>query len=121
NRLYRTGDLARYRPDGQIECLGRIDHQIKVRGFRIELGEIEATLMRHPAVRDAVVATWEDQARDKLLTAYVVPQRQGSGMAGPASAPVEQSAHIAQWQLVWDETYRQPAAQLDPEFNIVGW
>src|SRR5688572_29604227 len=50
-RLYRTGDLARYRDDGEIEFLGRIDHQVKVRGFRIELGEIEAQLLAHRAVR----------------------------------------------------------------------
>ncbi|KVO65847.1 non-ribosomal peptide synthetase [Burkholderia ubonensis] len=55
-RLYRTGDLARYRADGNIEFLGRIDHQIKLRGLRIELGEIEATLASHPWVDAAVVA-----------------------------------------------------------------
>ena len=50
-RLYRTGDLARYLPDGKIEFLGRMDHQVKVRGHRIELGEIEAVLSRHAGVR----------------------------------------------------------------------
>ncbi|MDP9587245.1 UNVERIFIED_ORG: amino acid adenylation domain-containing protein [Burkholderia contaminans] len=55
-RLYRTGDLARYRPDGNIEFLGRIDHQIKLRGLRIEPGEIEAALASHPLVEAAVVA-----------------------------------------------------------------
>ncbi len=59
-RLYRTGDLARYLPDGNIEFLGRIDHQVKVRGFRIELGEIEAALRQHPAVRDAVAVARAD-------------------------------------------------------------
>ncbi|MGH8162034.1 MAG: amino acid adenylation domain-containing protein, partial [Gammaproteobacteria bacterium] len=53
NRIYRTGDLARYRPDGEIEYLGRLDHQVKLRGLRIEPGEIEARLTEHPAVREA--------------------------------------------------------------------
>ncbi|HYG62727.1 MAG TPA: amino acid adenylation domain-containing protein, partial [Thermoanaerobaculia bacterium] len=52
-RLYRTGDLARRLPDGSLDFLGRLDHQVKVRGFRIELGEIEAVLEEHPEVRAA--------------------------------------------------------------------
>jgi amino acid adenylation domain-containing protein len=73
SRLYRTGDLARYRRNGQIEFLGRLDHQIKLRGFRIELGEIEATIGRHPDVAAAVVVIRNDQQGDKRLIAFVVP------------------------------------------------
>ncbi len=75
-RLYRTGDLARYLPDGNIEFLGRIDHQVKIRGFRIEPGEIEMVLRQHPAVRDALVQAYKHESGDKLLAAYVVPEKQ---------------------------------------------
>lgn len=71
SRLYKTGDIGRYRPDGNIEFLGRVDHQVKVRGHRIELGEIETALATHPAVRDNVVIVQEDERNEKRLLAYL--------------------------------------------------
>jgi amino acid adenylation domain-containing protein len=69
-RIYKTGDLARWLPDGNLEYLGRIDHQVKLRGFRIELGEIETVLSQHQAVKEAVVILYE--ANDnKQLVAYL--------------------------------------------------
>ena len=78
-RLYRTGDRARYLPDGNIEFLGRSDHQIKIRGFRIEIGEIESALNEYPAVRESVVVAQDDPAGDKRLVAYVVADEERLG------------------------------------------
>ncbi|WP_229547355.1 non-ribosomal peptide synthetase [Nostoc sp. CHAB 5836] len=77
-RLYKTGDLARYLDNGEIEYLGRIDHQVKIHGFRIELGEIETVLNYHPAVEQAVVILPEDIPGNKRLVAYVVTQNQST-------------------------------------------
>ncbi len=72
-RLYKTGDLARYRPDGNIEFLGRIDNQVKIRGFRIELQEIETVLSQHQCVQETVVIAQENVKSDRRLIAYILP------------------------------------------------
>ena len=82
DRLYKTGDLACYRPDGNIEFLGRIDNQVKIRGFRIELGEIEAVLSQQPAIFQAVVIVQEDIPSDKHLVAYIVLNQEYKSTVG---------------------------------------
>ncbi len=74
-RLYRTGDRGRFLPDGEIECAGRVDHQVKLRGNRVELGEIETALAAHEAVNEIVVILREDQPGDQRLVAYFIPVR----------------------------------------------
>src|SRR5271166_5486518 len=92
-RLYKTGDLCRWLPDGNIEYLGRIDHQVKLRGFRIELGEIESRLAQHTAVKECVVAVREGEVGDKRLVAYVVAKGAAGGGAGVREAL---KAHLKQ-------------------------
>ncbi|HEX6901809.1 MAG TPA: non-ribosomal peptide synthase/polyketide synthase, partial [Thermoanaerobaculia bacterium] len=77
-RLYRTGDLVRFRSDGELEFLGRIDHQVKIRGVRVELGEVEAALLAQPGVREAVAVAREDGFGPARLVAYVT----GEGLDG---------------------------------------
>ncbi|HRI65607.1 MAG TPA: amino acid adenylation domain-containing protein [Polyangium sp.] len=72
SRMYRTGDLCRWRPDGNLEYLGRIDHQVKIRGFRIELGEIETALSKHSAITQCVVVARKDGSTEPRLVAYIV-------------------------------------------------
>ncbi len=77
-RMYRTGDLVRWRPDGNLEYIGRTDHQVKVRGFRVELEEIEHAILQLPYVKDAAVVAHEKQPDTKQLVAYVVFKDKGS-------------------------------------------
>lgn len=75
-RMYRTGDLANWLPNGEIECLGRIDHQVQIRGFRIELGEIEAQLLQIEDLQEAVVLARESEDSQNELCAYIVSEKE---------------------------------------------
>jgi myxalamid-type nonribosomal peptide synthetase MxaA len=97
--LYRTGDLVRYRPDGELDFIGRVDHQVKVKGFRIELGEIETVLTRHPAVEQSVVVARDDAKGLKYLVAYFVPATVppgGNGSPPPAVTTAELRTFLAE-------------------------
>jgi acyl carrier protein len=91
-RLYRTGDLARWLPDGRLEFLGRLDHQVKLRGFRIELGEVETALAALPGVEEAVAMLWRAPAAggeedgDPRLVAWWTAAPHGAAEAATAAA-----------------------------------
>ncbi|MGK5682605.1 amino acid adenylation domain-containing protein [Actinoplanes sp. URMC 104] len=86
-RMYRTGDLARRLPGGDLDVLGRVDHQVKLRGFRIELGEVEAVLAAAPGVTRAVAVVREDRPGDRRLVAYVVGPVDGLRERAAAELP----------------------------------
>ncbi|SHM22317.1 non-ribosomal peptide synthetase [Mucilaginibacter sp. OK098] len=76
DKMYRTGDLGRYKEDGDIVCLGRIDHQVKVRGYRIELEEIEHALINETDIKQAVVIAREDTPGDPRLVGYIILEKE---------------------------------------------
>ncbi|MDG1293374.1 MAG: LLM class flavin-dependent oxidoreductase, partial [Pseudomonadales bacterium] len=129
--IYRTGDLASYRVNGDIEFLGRLDHQVKLRGYRIELGEIESLLNTSEGIKNSVViATESEFDQPQSLIAYVVADK---------TLPQQENSH---WQTIWDEAYDngntavdlvqnredkegaeesiESATSNDPTFNISG-
>jgi len=95
--LYRTGDLGRWLPDGKVEFLGRIDHQVKIRGNRVELREIENHLLRHPAVKEAAVVAREDREGENNLYAFFTANKEIT------------AAHIRQFLLKTLPDYMIPA------------
>lgn len=104
DRLYRTGDRVRYREDGNLDYLGRLDHQAKLRGHRMELGEIEAVLCRHPDVAEAACIIVGDNAGARLVACLRAPEgavidetslrRHAAGALAPIMVPA--SFHILQ-------------------------
>ncbi|RKP38147.1 male sterility protein-domain-containing protein, partial [Dimargaris cristalligena] len=86
-RLYRTGDLGRWLPDGQIQCLGRTDNQIKIRGFRVELDEIDSTILHHPQIRTSATILSHATNGDQVLVSYIVPK-----FTGPSNYTTRESS-----------------------------
>jgi amino acid adenylation domain-containing protein len=110
-RLYKTGDLGRYLPDGNIEFLGREDFQVKIRGHRIELGEIESHLVKHPDIKETVVAAVGESRHDKQLVAYIVPTESDK------TEPVDQAAYGLQ---VMQGVLTDPIERLQFKLNQPG-
>jgi len=104
-KMYRTGDLGKYMPDGDIQCLGRIDNQVKIRGHRIEPAAIEESLLMQNSVKEAVVIAREDLPGDKKLVAYIVPEY------------IEGNSKSPSWQERWEDLYKR-GIQSESELSI---
>jgi amino acid adenylation domain-containing protein len=114
-RLYRTGDRVRRLPDGRLDFLGRIDHQVKVRGFRIELGEIEAALAACSGVREAVVTLRGDLPGGPGLVAYVVPTDEVPVAPAALAAALRQTLPEYMVPAAWQTL---PALPLTPNGKV---
>ncbi len=93
-KMYRTGDVGRFLKNGEIEFLGRADHQVKIRGHRVELGEIESQLSRQENISQAVVIAREDQPGNQQLVAYVI-------------APLVNENNTKEWISTWKTALKE--------------
>ena len=118
-RLYRTGDRVRFLANGDLDFLGRTDHQVKVRGYRIELEEIEGALREYPGLHDAAAIAREDAPGDRRLVAYVTPSRSIAAVDEPAERELSAEL-VSHWRRLYDDLYAD-GAPADATFNITGW
>ncbi|MEZ4361976.1 MAG: amino acid adenylation domain-containing protein [Kofleriaceae bacterium] len=117
-RMYRTGDLVRYRRDGELEFLGRVDHQVKLRGFRIELGEIEAALLAVAPLQYAAAVVRHDPPSEPRLVAYLVPRAGRPGDLDEAALRRALEARLPAYMVpsafvTLTELPRTPSGKLD--------
>lgn len=94
--IYKTGDIGRFNKNGNLECTGRSDFQVKVRGFRIELGEIETAINQIPEVSNVAVITMPDKNKENQLFAYVTEHELKSKSG---------DNHVNNWREKWDLIY----------------
>ncbi|MFE0138380.1 condensation domain-containing protein [Streptomyces sp. NPDC059037] len=118
SRMYRTGDLVSWRPDGQLDFLGRVDAQVKLHGFRIEPAEVEAVLADHPAVSGAIAAVRDEGDGETRLVAHVVPADPADGCPDPGTlrdwAADRLPAHLVPARITWARALpRTPSGKLD--------
>jgi hypothetical protein len=116
SRLYRTGDLVLWRPDGRLEFVGRLDHQVKVRGFRVELGEVEAALAAHESVASCVVLAARSGDAPVQLVGYV--QLHSGQKATPAGLREFVAARLPEYMvpavvMVLDRLPLNPNGKID--------
>lgn len=105
-RIYRTGDVGRFLPDGDVQCLGRTDHQIKVRGYRIEPEEVAFNINRLNAIKDSVVVARTDSSNNTHLVAYVIPRQKLNG---------DISLQVKEWR---DELKKVLLDYMVPQFMV---
>jgi amino acid adenylation domain-containing protein len=109
--LYKTGDLGYFKPDGNIECLGRMDYQVKIRGNRVELGEIESRLLAHSRIKEVVVVDRIKPGGDLYLCAYIVSKQPEALGGQPQHTDI--NGHMPT-----DSTLREYLAQSLPAYMI---
>ena len=114
-RMYRTGDSARWLPSGELQILGRIDHQVKLRGFRIELGEIESVLTTEADLSAVAVLLREDAAGSPRLAAYYVEKPDNARSPETLRAILAQAMPEYMIPSAW---VRLPALPLSPNGKL---